>query len=810
LKPSSAPTPSPAHAPSSKTKNALDRLLLSLSYLSLIIFPFYLSTITPMPNHPIFRLTTRAHLILLLVALTLLTLTLAAPDLFARAGGGESFSGGGGSGGGGGGGGDGGGDGLGILVYFLIRILVVLCVEHPIIGIPLTLAVIAAFIYISLKSQSKYQDRTLGRGYQAITANTRSSAIGTLRTADPSFDPDLFTQRVKNAFLTLQDGWSNQDISHIRPFASDGVVERFTLQFQEQKDEGYRNQMSDVIAGGAVIIDARTGPVFQSATVVISATAIDTKVDAQTGKLLSGSESPDTFTEYWTFLRRPAPASSTPSTPSTSPQGLLEGRCPNCGAPITDASASPDAAYKCLACGSSLLSGTHDWVLAEISQTSASAARVTGAEPASIRRYQADIDPGFSSANLEDRASVVFWRWAKSWRTASPKPLQKVAHPDFTQSIADLIKSHTNASAGTRSFPGKCAVGSVEALGVLPASIPDTATGVRTSVFSDSDSDSDSPTSVPLDSNNPSLDPDFDNAFVLIEWSATTHTGPARPTQGSSKPKPVPGGGLYCVSLLTLSRKKGVTTNPALGLASAHCPSCGAPESDSAADACPFCGSVLNDGSAGWILTRMEDASTPASRATINRLRATANIPLQRPLNQTAPVIPAIPSASESTSGASGAGNASGASGGAMALWLASAILADDKVTDRERELFAAFCQKQNIDPDHAQAILDTAIRENASGETARDHPSTPDESRAWLAQLAATLYATGTPTRDDHHLLLTAAHRAGIPEKEANQINSQARTDALARAKAAIKQQKQTGSSGILPAPMSNPPGKE
>src|SRR5438093_10742427 len=68
----------------------------------------------------------------------LVTAALAA-DVLARVGGGGSYGGGGGHGGGGG--------GLGALVYLLIRFLLWLTIEHPVIGIPVDIMVIGLVIW---------------------------------------------------------------------------------------------------------------------------------------------------------------------------------------------------------------------------------------------------------------------------------------------------------------------------------------------------------------------------------------------------------------------------------------------------------------------------------------------------------------------------------------------------------------------------------------------------------------------------------------------------------------------------------------
>src|SRR5260370_6908105 len=63
-----------------------------------------------------------------------------ASEVLARVGGGGSYGGGGGSGGGGGG-------GAGALVYLLVRFLLWLTIEHPVVGIPIDIIVIGAVVY---------------------------------------------------------------------------------------------------------------------------------------------------------------------------------------------------------------------------------------------------------------------------------------------------------------------------------------------------------------------------------------------------------------------------------------------------------------------------------------------------------------------------------------------------------------------------------------------------------------------------------------------------------------------------------------
>src|SRR5438128_12597683 len=68
-----------------------------------------------------------------------------ATEAFARVGGGQPYGGGGGSGGGGG----------GALVYLIVRLLLWLTIEHPVIGIPVDIIVIVLVFYWFIKPASK-------------------------------------------------------------------------------------------------------------------------------------------------------------------------------------------------------------------------------------------------------------------------------------------------------------------------------------------------------------------------------------------------------------------------------------------------------------------------------------------------------------------------------------------------------------------------------------------------------------------------------------------------------------------------------
>src|SRR5205814_3154032 len=134
------------------------------------------------------RLTTR----IVFMCWALFGIVLLATETFARVGGGQSYGGGGGSGGGGGGGG-------GALIYLVVRLLLWLTIEHPVIGIPVDIIVIALVIYwfarpskksVSLDSRSVYAPDPVAT---AVQQQAFQREFNQLRRFDPNFSEIIFT-----------------------------------------------------------------------------------------------------------------------------------------------------------------------------------------------------------------------------------------------------------------------------------------------------------------------------------------------------------------------------------------------------------------------------------------------------------------------------------------------------------------------------------------------------------------------------------------------------------------------------------------
>ena len=426
---------------------------------------------------------------------------------------------------------------MGELLYLWLRF----CIEVPQIGIPVTLAVLAGIVVVHNLGRNAYRGSVIRRGAEALTGNRRAEALAALRQNDPAFDEPAFLGRVSAAFHKIQRAWCAQRLESVRPFISDGIFERFSLQLQEQREAGFHDQMEDTAVTGCVLSGVQSEGRFDTVTVCVSGTTRDFRADLKTNKPLDSRSNHD-FCEYWTFLRHRG------SQTRSNQAGLMEGVCPNCGAPI-----EMNQSANCLHCKALLRSGEYDWVLVEITQ--ACEWRGQSSEPVPGLAALREHDPEFNRARLEDHASVMFWRWVQATRLGNSEPLKKIATPEYCQSFEELLAPANNPE---RSYLGECAVGCVELAGIVAGETTE-------------------------------------RALVEVRWDGVRYIvsgGQPRKTERTAIRR----------TLFVLRRKAGVSSATLDGVGSAHCPGCGAPETLGTAAACAYCGAVLNDGSLGWNL----------------------------------------------------------------------------------------------------------------------------------------------------------------------------------------------------------------
>ncbi len=452
---------------------------------------------------------------------------------WARAGGGDGYSGGGSFGSSAS---SNGGSGDGFILYLLIQLVF----RHPLIGIPLLIVFVAAGGLSGKKMQNSHVKRTIKRGVQRQNEQRQNDQFDKIRSHDPHFDPAKLIERVKTAFVKIQEAWSGQNMDPVRGFVTDGLAERYGIQFDIQRKDKIRNVMENVTVHSCEIAGVESDVHFESIHFKIRGSAHDTWVSIDTDKVVKGDRQfVSSFVEFWTFIRRPG-------TQTSEKPGLIEGFCPNCGSPLHMAQSA-----KCEACGSLVISGEYDWILAKITQESEWRFRHSKRGIEGVAAFQAS-DPGFNVPFIEDRVSVVFWRYQKALLMKDIGPLQKMATPEFCQKVQkeELDVRHR--------FYKNVAVGLSEVYKV--------AFGIPR-----------------------------DKVYVQVKWEGY------RVEEQNGELKENPAKSFYS-HLLTMARKNGVQTDKKKGLMSAHCQGCGAPVTSGKQDQCEYCGNFLSGGDFDWVI----------------------------------------------------------------------------------------------------------------------------------------------------------------------------------------------------------------
>lgn len=475
-----------------------------------------------------------------------LLLVLGATAALARVGGGEHYNSGRSSDSGGGS-----GDGGGVILELVLRLLLWLLFSHPLIGIPVTIfAIWVAWKLMQDQTSDgrtrKALDRVESEKRTAVSAKEVDGWTQALKAADPGFDLVRFLDRTKTLFVDVQEAWFKRELSGVRRYLSDATWQRLTVQLRLLELQGVRDAIADVQVVDLKIIGLEQNPAFETLHVRVQAKLRDDDVPAKTSDADARAQALraplEPFTEVWSFVRKPGVKTLSPDT--------SQGKCPNCGAPFEGG-----AANTCEFCKAIVNSGNYDWVLSEITQGSEFEPARGGVEGLAPLRQR---DPGFATEILEDRASLIFWKWVDAQVANRPEGLVKLASPEQSAQLQQEVGAL--AKAGKRRYFLECAVGAVNTLAL-------------------------------------SSDGGADRADLELRWSAKSGVGEAGKVPGNllSTPRRM---------VMTLARKVDAQTSQGNGMATSRCPGCGAPLSDNGAASCEYCGQLLASGEKDWVLTR--------------------------------------------------------------------------------------------------------------------------------------------------------------------------------------------------------------
>jgi hypothetical protein len=165
----------------------------------------------------------------------------------------------------------------------------------------------------------------------------------------PGLGPQQTLARFSEVFVGLQRAWSAGDLAAIRLLTTDSVFAGWRYWLEAYRAAGLRNRLEDVRVLRLDPAKVGLDRYYAAITVRIFASMVDQTVDAR-GRVVGGSASPRTFSEYWTFVRTLSAATA-------------EITCPGCGASLPAGQAG-----ECPYCGSLVGAPAFDWILSRIDQ----------------------------------------------------------------------------------------------------------------------------------------------------------------------------------------------------------------------------------------------------------------------------------------------------------------------------------------------------------------------------------------------------------------------------------------------------------
>src|SRR6266550_938218 len=483
------------------------------------------------------------------VAIVALLFSLA---FLARVGGGGSYGGGGGSGGGGGGG------GAGALVYLLVRFLLWLTIEHPVVGIPIDIIVIGAVVYWFArpsKSVNLDSSRILAPDPVATAVQQQGfqREFNQLRRFDPNFSEIIFTDFCYALYGRAHDarGRGPKELDLLSPYLSDQA--RASL---VQLNPPSLKAVEGIIVGAMQV----TGVQGLETPVVSIAIEFDANYTEVTDRQMSYY-----VRERWVLERKRDVLSPTP-------ENATALHCPRCGAAL-----QKDTVGACAFCGTKVESGEFQWYVRGITtlQREAKGPLLTSDVPEvgtdyptiaqpnfpAVRAAFEQNNPSFSWADFQARARLIFSELQEAWSTLN----WERARPHETDNIFQMHRYWIDAyqRQGLRNALDKYQITAMQ------------------------------PTKIKIDA--------FYNAITLrifAEGYDYTVDKDGRVVAGSNKNL------RRWSEYWTFIRNS--KSKPAPARADLNCPNCGAPLKISATGICEFCGGKVTSGEFDWVLSKIE------------------------------------------------------------------------------------------------------------------------------------------------------------------------------------------------------------
>ncbi|HYX30476.1 MAG TPA: TIM44-like domain-containing protein [Pyrinomonadaceae bacterium] len=473
-------------------------------------------------------------------------------DALARVGGGQSY---------GGGGGHGGGGGAGALVYLLIRFLLWLTIEHPVIGIPVDIIVIVIVAYWFLKPTKKSisvsSTSIIAPDAVATVAQQQQSAqraFNQLRRFDPNFSEIIFVDFCYALYGRAHEarGRGPKALDELSPYLSGEAMNALI-----QLNPANLKSVEGIIVGAMNVVEVRG--------VETPIVWITIEFETNYTEVVGDQQMTYYVRERWRLERKR-------DVLSPAPEQATALHCPRCGAPL-----QKDTNGACAFCGTKITSGEFQWYVGEIKTLSREARgplltenvpevgtnypTITQPNFPAVRAAFEQNNSQFSWADFQARAAMIFNQLQEAWSTLQ----WEKARPFETDNIFQMHRYWIEAyqRQGLRNALDQCQITAMQ------------------------------PVKVKVDA--------FYNAITLrifaqgydytVDQNGKVVAGSNRSLRQWSE---------YW-TFVRYSKAK-----PIAARADLNCPNCGAPLKVNATGICEFCGGKITSGEFDWVLSKIE------------------------------------------------------------------------------------------------------------------------------------------------------------------------------------------------------------
>ncbi len=506
----------------------------------------------------------RPNLLPLISALSAGTLvvTLLPAEALARVGGGQSYGGGGHGGGGGGAG------AIIWLIFQLVRLLLFLTIEYPIIGIPLDIIVIGGIVYYFFRRNRTTESEMVSvvssgasTGVAPAASDTQAATRGfdQLRRFDPNFSDIIFTDFCYALYGKAHDarGHSAEALDLFSPYLSEAA--RGSLM---QRNPAGLQDVRGIIVGAMQVAEVSGLDTPLVRISVMFETNYTEVFKQNTGAVREMSYY---VRERWDLERKrdvlsPPPAQATAL------------HCPRCGAPL-----QKDSVGACAFCLTKIDSGEFQWYVRSIALLSREARGplLTETVPEVGTDYPSVFQPGYENVRAEfernnpafsgeqflARARLIFDELQAAWSTLN----WERARPHETDNIFQMHQYWIDAykRQHLRNALDQCRITAMQ-----PVKIKDDA---------------------------------FYSAITLRIWAeGYDYTVDDSDKVVSGSKSSLRRWSEYWTFIRNRQAK------PAPARADLNCPNCGAPLKVTATGICEFCGGKITSGDFDWVLSKIE------------------------------------------------------------------------------------------------------------------------------------------------------------------------------------------------------------